>query len=187
MSQNEFYPIPSLPKKEDLEKLVKDYHYCKISADKVPDEITNNGLSKKMNSYILAASGSTSGICYSFVGLRPDKGNTVIDEHPFLFYYDYSDPTKNFGGILDHGDWPDRTKPLEQWQIDILIASGLTTEFTYKSIPPKSSGSLDNLNNNNMLKGLSKQFEVLLKNQQKNYEKTRVYQKRNVAVRKGNR
>ena len=45
-----------------------------------------------------------------------------------------------------------------------MDASGLTTNFTYKSIPPDSSGSLEDLKNNGMLKGLSKQFEILIKN-----------------------
>ena len=45
-----------------------------------------------------------------------------------------------------------------------MSASGLTAEFAYKSIPPGSSGSLENLRDNGILDGLSIQFDILLKN-----------------------
>lgn len=161
---NTFHPFENLPKKEDLDNLVNNFEYVKLSAINAPSEILNSGLSKKMNSYILASSGTTSGTCYSFIGLRPDKGNSVIDEHPFLFYYDHNNPAKNFGGILDHGNWPDRTIDLEPWQMDCINLSGLTYEFNYKGIPPDTSGTLEDLDKKGMLVGLSEQFKILLNN-----------------------
>ena len=163
MENNIFSPLEDLPKEEELKQMISNLQYKKIENRQLPEPIINNGLVSKCNSFLLAASGSTSGMLYSFVGIRPDKGG-VVDEHPFLFYYDYNDPTRNFGGIIHHGGWNERTYPLEPWQLSAISASGLTASFTYKSIPPGSSGSLEELRDNGMLEGLSEQFSVLLKN-----------------------
>lgn len=166
MSKNKFTPLEDLPKEEDLKSIVSNLEFKKVQNVELPDPIKNIGLVNKCNSFIGAASGSQDGMLYSFVGIRPDKGN-VVDEHPFVFYYDYNDPSKNFGGIIHHGEWDGRTVPLEPGQIASMSASGLTAEFTYKSIPPNSSGSLEELRDSGILDGLSTQFDVLLKNRPK--------------------
>lgn len=163
MAKNQFSPLDELPDESDLKKMVGNFEYKKIENHELPGPIASNGLVDKCNSFVMAASGSTAGMLYTFVGLRPDKGN-VIDEHPFVLYYDYNDPSKNFGGIIHHGDWPERTKQLEPWQVAALSASGMTASFTYKSIPPGSSGSLDDLRANGVLDGISEQFNILFKN-----------------------
>jgi hypothetical protein len=163
MASNQFSPLENLPNEDDLKKMVENFQYKKIETHQLPNEIFTNGLSQKFNSVIVAASGSTAGMLYSFVGLRPDKGG-VIDEHPFVYYYDNNDSSKNFGGIIHHGDWDQRTYQLEQWQLDAMASSGLTASFTYKEIPSGSSGSLEDLRENGMLDGLSSQFETLFKN-----------------------
>jgi hypothetical protein len=53
---------------------------------------------------------------------------------------------------------------METWQTEALARSGLTAEFTYKSIPPDGFGSLYDLCENGMLEGITKQFEVLFRN-----------------------
>jgi|ERR1035437_680227 hypothetical protein len=163
MSKNQFSPLYSLPKEEDIKKLVSNFEYKKIETSQLPQPIIDNGLVGKCNSFVVAASGNTESMLYSFVGIRPDKGN-VVDEHPIVLCYNQSDASKNFGGIIHHGDWEGRTIPLEQWQINAMEASGLTANFSYKSIPPDSSGLLIDLSTNGMLNGLSKQFEILFKN-----------------------
>lgn len=164
MGKNQFAKLDIIPNRDELTKLVGDLQYAKLNVDELPIVIIENGLTKKFNSAILTASGSTSGICISCVGLRLDKGNTVIDEHPFVFYYDNEDKNKCFGGIIHHGNWNERTNVLEKWQIDAITASGLTANFTYKGIPTGTSGSLSDLYSNKMLSGITKQFEVLLAN-----------------------
>lgn len=166
MAKNRFTQLTDLPSREELERLVDNMGYIKLEVNKLPDEVKNNGLSGKFNSVILCASGSTESMVYSAVGIRPDKGG-VADEHPFVFYYDNNDPSGSFGGIIHHGDWPGRTTSLSQTQIDALDASGLTASFAYKGIPQDSSGSLDDLNRNGMLEGVSKQFQILLDNKNK--------------------
>jgi hypothetical protein len=166
MLKNKFSPLNVLPNEEDLKKIVSNFEYKKIGTHELPDPIINNGLVSNCNSFIMCASGSTAGMLYSLVGIRPDKGD-VIDEHPFVFYYDYYDSSNNFGGIIHHGDWEGRTVPLERWQKQALDASGLTASFSYKSIPSGGSGSLEDLRSNGMLNGLSKQFETLFKNKPK--------------------
>jgi hypothetical protein len=163
MSKNQLSPLDNLPNEEDLKKLVSNFEYKKIETSQLPQPIINNGLIGKCNSFIVAASGNTDSMLYSLVGIRPDKGN-VIDEHPIVLCYDQNDASRHFGGIIHHGDWAGRTVPLEQWQINALEASGLTANFAYKSIPPNSSGLLNDLSTNEMLIGLSKQFEILYKN-----------------------
>jgi len=140
--------------------MVSNFEYKRIEKDELPRPIDTNGLVEKCNSFILAASGSTDGMLYSLVGIRPDKGS-VVDEHPFVFFYDYNDPKNNFGGIIHHGDWNGRTTPLDNLQISAMSASGLIASFTCKTIPISGSGSLDDLRQNGMLEGLSDQFEIL--------------------------
>jgi hypothetical protein len=159
---NKYHPLLTLPDEAELKKIVSNFEYRKIENFQLPQPLRVNGLVQKCNSFIVAASGSTDGMLYSLIGIRPDKGN-VIDEHPFVFYYDYNDNTRNFGGIIDHGDWQERTVPLDNQQLAAISASGLTASFTYKSIPPDGSGSLEDLRANNMLEGLSDQFEILFR------------------------
>lgn len=166
MAKNKFTPLEELPNENDLTKIVSNLNFKKVKIDDLPDPIKNNGLTNKCNSFLAAASGSQDGMLYSFVGFRPDKGN-VIDEHPFVYYYDYNDPNKNFGGIIHHGEWDGRTVPLEPDQIASMSNSGLTADFTYKSIPHDGSGSLEDLRDNGMLEGLSAQFDILIKNKPK--------------------
>lgn len=166
MAKNQFSPLKDLPNEEDLKSMISNFEYKKIENHELPEKIIDNGLVNKCNSFILAASGSTECMLYSFVGIRPDKGD-VIDEHPFVYYYDYKNPANNFGGIIHHGDWDKRTIPMEPWQIAALSASGLTASFTYKDIPTGASGSLEDLRINGMLDGISDQFEILFKNKPK--------------------
>jgi len=163
MPRNIFSPLDELPDENDLKKFVANFEFKKIGNHELPEPIKSNGLISKCNGFILCASGNTNGMLYSFVGIRPDKGN-VIDEHPIVLYYDYQNPSNNFGGFIHHGDWDGRTVPMEQRQIDAIDASGLTADFTYKSIPTNGFGSLYDLSTNGMLKGISKQFEILFKN-----------------------
>jgi len=163
MGSNKFSKLEDLPNENDIKKIVNNFEYKKIENHDLPKPIDSNGLISKCNSFVLCASGSTEGMLYSFTGLRPDKGN-VIDEHPFVFYYDYNDPSNNFGGIIHHGNWSGRTVKLEPWQIAAMDSSGLTANFTYKGIPPGDSGSLSDLNDKGMLKGVSDQFQILINN-----------------------
>ena len=114
MSQNEFHQLDRIPKEEDLEKIVSNFWFVRVNSDSLPEAIRLNGLSQKCNSFLVAASGSSGGICYSAVGLRLDNNNTVIDEHPFVFYNDKTDPSRSFGGIINHGNWHERTVPLNE-------------------------------------------------------------------------
>ena len=163
MAKHEFYELEKLPTKDEMKKLVPDFSYVRISTDSLPEAIRTNGLAQKCNSFLVAASGSTGGTCYTAIGLRPDQKGTVIDEHPFVFYYDRNDASRTFGGIINQGHWPERTKPLEQWQIDLLSSCGLTVSFTYKTVPLNTSGSLDDLDRKGILTGVSTQFKILLK------------------------
>ncbi len=167
MKKNKFTRIPIIPARTTLENLVPNLTYKKLKVDELPVEIKSNGLTNKFNSVIAAASGSTGGtMVFAFNGIRIDHDQ--IDEHPFVIYLDSNDPTKNFGGIIDHGDWPDRTTFLEPWQESAISASGITADFAYKGIPPGTSGSLYDLDNNGLLYGFKKQASILFKNKDDN-------------------
>ena len=165
--QNQFSPLDTLPDKSDWESLIGNMEYKRISVSDLPSEVRENELTDKFNSVILAASGSSASMAYSIIGLRLDK-NDKLDEHPFVFHYDNTDDSENFGGIIHHGHWHERTTNLNPSQITALSASGLTASFTYKDIPPNGSGSLTDLNDNGMLKGVSEQFKILSKEKRKN-------------------
>lgn len=161
---NQFSRLDDIPEKSELENMIGNIEYRRVEIHELPLAIQSNGLTNKCNSFILAASGSTDGMLYTLVGVRPDGPN--IDEHPFLYYYDNNDATKNFGGIIHHGNWNDRTTPLTQQQILAISASGITASFTYKGIPNGASGSLYDLNANGMLEGITEQFRIFLNNQE---------------------
>jgi len=163
MTKNKFTRLPRIPPRQQLENLVPNLTYKKLTVDELPDEIKSNGLTTKFNSVIAAASGSTTGaMVFVFTGIRID-GNE-IDEHPFVIHFDASDETKDFGGIIHHGDWPGRTTSLEPWQETAISASGITADFAYKGIPHRTSGSLYDLHDNGMLEGFKKQADILFKN-----------------------
>ena len=167
MSKNKFSPLPVLPAESDLGKIVCLFEYKRVYRSELPTPLNTHPLTEKCNSFLLASSGTTqTEVVYTVIGIRPDKGD-VIDEHPFVFYYNRKDPAKNFGGIIHHGDWPGRTVSMETWQTEALARSGLTAEFTYKSIPPDGFGSLYDLHENGMLEGITKQFEMIFKNLRK--------------------
>lgn len=148
-----------------MKGLIDDLQYKRIQVHDVPFPISSNSLLQKFNSVLVAASGSTDGTLYTMVGIRKDK--EFIDEHPIVMYFSNEDPSKNFGGIIHHGDWTDRTVALEDWQLNAMAASGLTASFTYKNIPMEGSGSLYDLNHNGMLEGISSQFNLLNKKRPK--------------------
>lgn len=141
MSKNKFTKLEEIPKEADLKKIVLNLEYKKVRNTDLPEPIIENGLISKCNSFIVTASGSAAGMLYSLVGIRPDGDN--VDEHPIVYYYNYVNPSESFGGIIHHGDWDGRTTPLESEQINAMTISGLTADFTYKSIPPDASGSLE--------------------------------------------
>jgi hypothetical protein len=167
MKKNKFTRIPIIPTRTTLENLIPNLTYKKLKVDELPHEIKSNGLTSKFNSVLVAASGSTGGtMVFTFNGIRIDHDK--IDEHPFVIYFDGTDSTKDFGGIIDHGDWPDRTTSLEPWQETAISASGITADFSYKGILPGTSGSLYDLDDNGMLTGFKKQATILIKNKPDN-------------------
>lgn len=166
MKRNKFFRLNSIPKRKYLENIVPNLTYKRMTIDELPSEIKSHPLTKKFNSVIAAASASSSGTMrFTFSGVRIDNGS--VDEHPFVFCYGALGVGDDFGGIIDHGSWNQRTIPLEPWQEKAMAASGLTANFVYKGIPPGASGSLYDLKENGMLEGFSKQFSVLLKNKDK--------------------
>ena len=100
MSKNKFSPLPVLPAESDLGKIVCLFEYKRVYRSELPTPLNTHPLTEKCNSFLLASSGTTqTEVVYTVIGIRPDKGD-VIDEHPFVFYYNRKDPAKNFGGII---------------------------------------------------------------------------------------
>lgn len=162
MKKNKFIRIKNLPSRKKLETLVPNLTYKYLSVEELPEELKSNRLTTKFNSVIAAASGVNSGVMvFSFNGIRID--NDKIDEHPIIIFYDGNDESENFGGIINHGNWPDRTTSMELWQEEAIVASGINATFMYKGIPPQASGSLYDLDKNGMLEGFKKQMTTLLR------------------------
>lgn len=162
MEINKITPVVSIPSEEKLAELVNNLGYKRMGIELLPIEKKSNKLVNKFNSVIIAASGSSEIMCYTIIGLRPDDENSVIDEHPFVFAYNKNHPTQSFGGIIHHGSWPERTYSFSLVQINLHNLNGITTEFSCKSIPMNTSRSLEDLNKNNMFKGINDQFRILL-------------------------
>ncbi len=135
--------------------------------NELPDFIQQNGLTKNFNSALVVASGSTAYNFYGVIGYRPDEGNTVIDEHAFVYLRD-NDTNEILGGILHHADYEGRTSPIPQNIQDALTVSGVTASISFSRMPDIVAGSLDDLLKQGILSGVSANFNISfskLKNQ----------------------
>ena len=130
--------------------------------NELPDFIQNNGLSKKFNSALVVASGSTSYDFYGVIGYRPDENNTVMDEHAFVYLKD-NNTNEVIGGILHHADYSGRSTPIPVNIQNALIASGVTASISFSRMPNQISGSLDDLVNQGILTGVSENFNITYK------------------------
>lgn len=127
--------------------------------NELPDFIQQNGLTKGFNSALVVASGSTAYDFYGVIGYRPDEGNTVIDEHAFVYLKD-NGTNEILGGILHHADYEGRTSPIPQNIQDALTVSGVTASISFSRMPSEVTGTLDDLLNQGILSGVSANFNI---------------------------
>lgn len=127
--------------------------------NELPDFIQQNGLAKSFNSALVVASGSTAYDFYGVIGYRPDEGNTVMDEHAFVYLRDKA-TDEIFGGILHHGNYDGRTTPIPLNIQQALNSSGVSASISFSRMPTQISGSLDDLLNQGILSGVSANFNI---------------------------
>ncbi len=126
----------------------------------LPEFIRNNGLTGKFNSALIVASASTTQDLYAVIGYRPDEDNTVVDEHAFVYIHNKVNNTWK-GGIIHHADYLGRTSELPQEITDALDISGVTASITLDRAPNIDKGTLDYLEENNILTGVSANFYIV--------------------------
>lgn len=164
--------IDIMPDSASLASLVENMCYRCLSIDKIPKEICSNfKITSKWNSALIISSGSQDGMCYALVGYRPDKNGTVIDEDPYIFYFDNNDPTANFGVQIHHGNWKGRTIGLSAEQISHLNGCGQTANLQIKFIPQNTSGSLAYLYQSGSYVGVTEMYGIMFAEKSKFHNK----------------
>lgn len=136
---------------------INSYSYKEVN--ELPDFIQNNGLVDKFNSALVVASGSSDYDFYTVIGYRPDEKNSVVDEHAFVYMYDKTNESWD-GGILHHADYDGRTTPLSKESTEILNISGITASILLERAPEQKDGTLEDLEKENILSGVSKNFWI---------------------------
>lgn len=131
--------------------------YKIVKVGELPEFIKKNGVSQKFNSALVVASGSADQNFYGIIGYRPDKRNTVIDEHAFVYIEDKNSQNIE-GGIIHHASYDGRTTELSAEMTQKLNDSGVTTEISMSRLPTFPSGSLDDLKNDNIMNGVTANF-----------------------------
>ena len=159
--------LNALPSLNQVIGFCPNMQYIHTLAQNTPlGGLFDNGLIAKANSTIFCASGSTASnqIVFANIILRPDEQHTVIDQNPLITVYDLSNGQPLFGGFIHHGDWDGRTIPLEPWQTDILMQSGLTASLQLLQPPLGPTGSLLDLPDG-VLRGFHKAAQIGYLNQ----------------------
>ena len=159
MAKNQFSEFINKWTNEEWEQYIPMNTFAKKNAHELPDFIQDNGLTKKFNSALVVASGSTTQDFYGIIGYRPDENNTVVDEHAFVYVHNKEDD-KWQGGIIHHADYPGRTTSLPSEFTNALNISGVTANISLERAPNIESGSLGYLDQNKILSGVSKNFYI---------------------------
>ncbi len=160
MAKNQFHPIANQLSKEEWDAFIPMNSYAMREVHELPDFIKNNGATQKFNSALTVASASTTQEFYGVIGYRPDKQNTEMDEHAWV-YVRTIDTDQWQGGILDHANYFGRTTQLPQYITDTLNISGVTASIDLDREPNQKVGSLHDLQAENVLSGVSKNFFIV--------------------------
>lgn len=160
MAKNQFSPINNPLSNEEWESFIPMNSFAMKEVHELPEFIRNNGVTQKFNSTLTVASASTSQEFYGIIGYRPDKQNTELDEHAWVYVRNIETDTWQ-GGVLHHADYPGRTTPLPQYITDALNTSGVTASIDLDREPTKKSGSLEDLRDEGVLSGVSANFYIV--------------------------
>jgi hypothetical protein len=133
--------------------------YSIKKTEDLPEFIKKNGLTTKFNSALVVASGSTLFDFYGVIGYRPDKGNTVVDEHAFVYLIN-KETDEVIGGILDHADYNGRTTYIPTNIQEALTISGVTANISFPRMPDVPEGDLNDLINKGLINGVSENFNI---------------------------
>lgn len=125
--------------------------------DQLPEFIQKIGVVHKFNTALTVSSGSAGKNFYGIIGYRPDKNNTVIDEHAFVFIEDKKTGQIE-GGIIHHAAYEGRTTNLSPEMTQNLNQFGVTAEISMLRLPTSFSGSLDDLRKENIMDGVTANF-----------------------------
>ncbi|MCC6463120.1 MAG: hypothetical protein IT260_21810 [Saprospiraceae bacterium] len=152
-----FSPIPSEYTSEQWGKFIPLNSYDVKQVNQLPEFIQKVGVVQKFNSALTVSSGSADKNFYGIIGYRPDKSNTVIDEHAFVFIEDKKTGQIE-GGIIHHAAYEGRTTNLSPEMTQNLNLFGVTTKISILRLPTSFSGSLDDLRKENIMDGVTANF-----------------------------
>lgn len=131
-------------KRSAWEALCPVGEYRVLQAEDVPDVISP-GLIEKGHSFLMIASGSTTGTAYYMVNVnRIDIAAGAIDQEPFGIAFVGDNPAYS-GCYIHHGNWPGRTRPIPSGFISGVSGSTLACCYSVTSIPDLPAGKIQDL------------------------------------------
>lgn len=131
-------------KRTEWENLCPVGEYRVIEANRVP-AILAPGLVEKGHSYLVMASGSTTGTAYYMVNVnRIDAKANAIDQEPFGIAFVGNDPVYS-GCYIHHGDWEGRTRPIPNGFVHGVLGTTLSACYSVTSIPSEPAGKIEDL------------------------------------------
>lgn len=158
-NRNRFTQYPSRYNSNQWNHYISLNRYSIKKVEELPDFIKVNGLTSKFNSALVVASGSTTYDFYGVIGYRPDEGNTVVDEHAYV-YFRNKNTDEIFGGILHHADYEGRTTPIPIDIQEALSVSGVTANISFPRMPKLPNGDLNDLINDGLIEGVGANFNI---------------------------
>jgi hypothetical protein len=131
-------------KRAEWDDLCPVGEYRVIGANEVPTVLAR-GLVEKGHSYLVMASGSTTGTAYYMVNVNriDDKAN-AIDQEPFGIAFVGNEPVYS-GCYIHHGNWDGRTRPIPEGFVQGVLGSTLSTCYSVTSIPDEPAGKIEDL------------------------------------------
>jgi len=134
---------PSYGEYERLSAMCPEDMYNVVSPDRltgiVPDSLLN-----KVNGVVLMNSASADVTVFVANMNRVDMPASAVDQEPYIAVFDHNQSSAS-GGVVHHGNWPERTTYPDQKFFDAIAASGIQARYPLATVPTAGSGLLRDL------------------------------------------
>lgn len=149
---------------------VPDDQYKLITRDEIPDFILNTSMSGKLHSALVASSGNDKAHYFVTICYRPDGGNTILDQEPYVVLFDKTKAgaaEPKLSGFIHHAKFSGSRQPLDKNVTHLLSLCGVTANIKCVSVPQKATGTLQDLQNEGLLTGTEFTVDVAGKKAEK--------------------
>jgi hypothetical protein len=133
------------------------------NSDELPDWMPNT-LTSKFNSATVGCSGNNEVSVFILTGYRID--GDAIDEHPYVVVF--QDGEKEvYSGFIHHANYEGRTTEIPPEMEESMRESGVTVESNFKRKPSRDEGTLEDLQEEDLLNGFIYATQKVLKEREK--------------------